>query len=271
MTSDYQEIPGTVIRKKEYMGDRTLTKVLLAADAESIEDWAFANCSYLRELWLPATIAHVSEKAFQNCEKLDRICLYCCRDGEITTAPNSTNPVLLALARKCYPKDTDALIAYAKDETAFLKFLDTRIESFLASDDCNGFVPFLAGGEEDYLTEDAAAAFRHRRQILKCALIYERLLAEDRAHILAPEQKRICTEWLHTHNPAAAFGIMLTDTPHKDIYPDLYFSLGLHKDLPIEVLTDLADAQPELKAKLLRKHLEMTPSRSNEVFHKFSL
>ncbi len=243
------------------MGDRKLVGVLLDADCEAVEDWAFANCVSLREIWLPVTISHVSEKAFLNCEALERIGLYDPAASDVSASPGCANPVLLALALKCFPRETDALIAAAKDETAFLQFLDLRLEAFLAEDDTLGFVPFLAGGEEDYATEEAAAAFRLRRQFLKTALIYERLPAEDRCAI-SSNVKNTCLEWLHAHNPAAAFGILLRDTGRRDLYLDLYFTLELNRDINIDALTALAEDQPELKAKVLRKHLEASPSEN---------
>ena len=244
------------IRKKEYMGDRHLTKAILDTDAESIEDWAFANCTALREIWLPTGIRHVSEKAFLNCDSLEQICLCCCRDGKIIPAAKCADPVLLALMLKCRPKETDALIQAAKEEQGFLKLLDPLLPDFLSEDDSTGFVPFLAGGEEDYLTEDAAAAHCHKRQLLKTRLIYERILAEQCGYTMAPEFKSSCIDWLQAHNPAAAFGLLLTKPCHSEAYFDLYFSLGLNKDVKIEMLTSLTEDQPELKAKVLQKHLE---------------
>ena len=256
MNREYTECHGVTIRKKEYMGDRRLTKVILDADAEMIEDWAFANCTALREIWLPAGIRHVSEKAFLNCDSLEKIYICCCRDGKIIPTDKCVDPVLLALMLKCRPKETDALIQAAKEEQGFLKLLDPLLPDFLSEDDSTGFVPFLAGGEEDYLTEDAAAAHCHKRQLLKTRLIYERLLAEQRGHLISPELKSSCIDWLQAHNPAAAFGLLLTKPCHSEAYFDLYFSLGLNKDVKIEMLISLTEDQPELKAKVLQKHLE---------------
>ena len=282
--------PGTVIRKKTYMGDRKLVKAIMDPDCEIIEDWAFANCSCLKEVWLPLTIHEVSEKAFLNCDALEQVFLYDPEDfrcaamienadpedsaytvteevvnlkdsTSATTAEDrlmqgGTDPVLLATTIKCYPKETNTFILCAKDETVFLYDADARLESFLMEDDSLGFVPFLAGGEEDYLVEDAAAVFRRKRQFLKVQLLYERMLAEKRGHAIVPELKAACLEWLRSHNPSASFAFLLTDTIHRDAYLDLYFTLELNKDVNIDELTALAEDLPEFRAKLLRKHLE---------------
>lgn len=276
---------GTTIRKKTYMGDRKLVKAIIDLSCETIEDWAFANCHCLKEIRLPLTIREVSEKAFLNCDALEQVYLYDPADSastvtdeaaaslEIAPVPTkdavvplsslseAADPVLLATTLKCYPKETNALIQHAKNEFSFLQYTDARLENFLTEDDNLGFVPFLAGGEEDYPGEDAAAAFRQKRQFLKVQLIYERILSETHGYAMADGIKQTCIKWLQNHNPSAAFAFLLTETIRRDTYLDLYFTLELNKDVNIDELTALAEGQPELKAKLLRKHLENSPSK----------
>ena len=266
---------GTTIRKKTYMGDRKLVKAIIDLSCETIEDWAFANCHCLKEVWLPLTIREVSEKAFLNCDALEQVYLYAPADSASSLTDKATeslvvtpaltdeaaDPILLATTIKCYPKETNALIQHAKNEFSFLQYTDARLENFLAEDDSLGFVPFLAGGEEDYPSEDAAAAFRQKRQFLKVQLIYERILSETRGYAMADGIKETCIKWLQNHNPSAAFAFLLTETIRRDTYLDLYFTLELNKDVNIDELTALAEGQPELKAKLLRKHLENSPSK----------
>ena len=250
------ECHGTILRKKTYMGDRKMIKAIMDPECETIEDWAFANCSCLKEVYMPVTIQTVSEKAFLNCDVLEQIILYDPADPSLSKVKNAVDPVLLAATLKCFPHDTGALVPYAKDESVFLQHTDSRLANYLAEDDSFGFVPFLAGGEEDYLVDDAADAFRKKRQFLKTQLIYERILVETQGHTIMPELKQTCMEWLRSHNPSAAFKFLLTDTLRRNAYLDLYFALELNNDVDINVLTALSEAQPELKAKIIRKHLE---------------
>ncbi|MBP3296300.1 MAG: leucine-rich repeat protein, partial [Lachnospiraceae bacterium] len=254
-----KECHGTTIRKKTYMGDRKLVKAIVDPSCEIIEDWAFANCCCLKEVWMPYTIREVSEKAFLNCAAMEQLYLYDTGNTTFSLAKTTADPVLLATVLKCYPKETNLLIQHAKTESVFLQYTDSRLENFLEEDDSSGFVPFLAGGEEDYIVDDAAAAFQKKRQFLKTQLIYERLLAETRGYTLAEKIKQTCIHWLQSHNPSAAFVFLLTDTIRRDSYLDLYFILELNTDVNIDVLTALADNMPELKAKLLQKHLENRP------------
>ena len=247
------------------MGDRKLVKAIMDPECETIEDWAFANCSCLKEVYMPVTIQTVSEKAFLNCDVLEQIILYDPADPSLSKVKNAVDPVLLAATLKCFPHDTGALVPYAKDESVFLQHTDSCLAKYLAEDDSFGFVPFLAGGEEDYLVDDAADAFRKKRQFLKTQLIYERILAEGRGKVITQELKEVCLKWLKEHNPSASFAFLLTETIRKDTYLDLYFTLELHKDVNIDVLTAMAKGQPELKAKLLRKHLEIS-NIGNNVF-----
>ncbi len=252
---------GTTIRKKTYMGDRKLVKAIVDLSCETIEDWAFANCHCLKEVRLPLTIREISEKAFLNCDALEQVYLYDPADSASSLTDEAADPVLLATTLKCYPKETNALIQRAKNEFSFLLYTDARLENYLTEDDSLGFVPFLAGGEEDYPGEDAAAAFLQKRQFLKVQLIYERILSETHGYAMADGIKQTCIKWLQNHNPSAAFAFLLTETIRRDTYLDLYFTLELNKDVNINELTALAEGQPELKAKLLRKHLENSPSK----------
>lgn len=59
--------------KMAYIGDDTITKVIIPEGVEIIEQYAFANLTALEEVVLPSTLVKIGVGAFENCTKLKKI------------------------------------------------------------------------------------------------------------------------------------------------------------------------------------------------------
>ncbi len=59
--------------KQWYIGEDTITKVVIPEGVEIIQEYAFANLSALEEVVLPTTLKNIAVGAFYNCQRLKKI------------------------------------------------------------------------------------------------------------------------------------------------------------------------------------------------------
>ncbi|MDO4420265.1 MAG: leucine-rich repeat domain-containing protein, partial [Ruminococcus sp.] len=59
--------------KAWYIGDNTITKVIIPEGVEKISNYAFANLTALEEVVLPSTLEHIDYGAFYGCTALQKI------------------------------------------------------------------------------------------------------------------------------------------------------------------------------------------------------
>ena len=59
--------------KQHYIGDNTITKVIIPEGVTTINKYAFANLTALEEVVLPSTLTRIGVGAFYNCTKLKKI------------------------------------------------------------------------------------------------------------------------------------------------------------------------------------------------------
>lgn len=66
------EIPGSVERIASFTFNQCdqLTTVRINEGTKKILPWAFKDCTYLKDVYLPTTIETISDKAFEGCPKV---------------------------------------------------------------------------------------------------------------------------------------------------------------------------------------------------------
>ncbi|MCR4716546.1 MAG: leucine-rich repeat domain-containing protein [Lachnospiraceae bacterium] len=242
----------SVIKKKEHLGDRKLTSETVGKDVQIIEDWAYAHCKGLREIYLPKGIKEISSKAFEGCDSLVNVYIYGDNKEEIL----NDSPHLLAVAIASWPEDTCDMIVNAADSLAFYRRLDERLIKYLAEADEVGFDPFLAGGEEDYEDEENDIDYYiFSKQVNKCVLIYERLLAENAGFFIDEVSKKCYLDYLAKFKLSAAFSALLKDDIFASRYKSLFFSLKLLNDEDVKELLPKAKKDVELESMLINRSL----------------
>ena len=63
------------IQAKQYLGDRSLIKVMIEPEVGNIGRWAYMGCKALTEIWIPAGCA-VAENVFEGCTSLERVMIF---------------------------------------------------------------------------------------------------------------------------------------------------------------------------------------------------
>ncbi len=225
------------------MGDKKIINESLGPDTAVIENWAYARCKNLREISIPRGCV-VADNAFEGCDSLSSVYLYGPDDTPGDEASFRLH-TLLAMCIQAWSVETGLLIDEAADEERFLKYFDRRMLLFTHEKDDEGFVPFLAGGEEDYEDEEKLRQiYARRRCCLKISMIYERALINR-------DIPAEFTDFLTKNNPDPAFTILKSDLEHRTACRDLYFEYGLNLKVSTDELLRLSEGDPVLRAYVL--------------------
>ena len=161
----------TEIKKKQFLGDRTLRSYVIPAGVREIGDWAFSGCKELSRIEVPATLERIGRDAFLGCDKLEEV-----RISNMEQAAAG----LLALAFRFFPEAAEILRALLSGDENWVRYWDIACERYLSLPETEGFRPFWAGGEEDY-EEDESKLVEHCRgkRLIKAEMAVKRLLAMD--------------------------------------------------------------------------------------------
>ena len=192
-----EQFPNGVVPKKWRLGDRQVEQWILPYTVHHIEDWAFAHCRNLKELWLPKRKLTAGQGILDGCDKLLRIVIYELTEEKIRIYKDEAE--LLAQAVRFAPIH-DVLDVTDIGTEKWYDWLDEQICRYLDTPDDKGFDPFLAGGEEDY--EDPAnhvEYYRFLRQQEKSLVLLARL---RNAKCLKAEQEEIYADYMSGHEEA---------------------------------------------------------------------
>ena len=202
----FQDMMENIIIKKQYMNRTDISEFVVPSGVQKIEDYAFAQCVNLKRVALPDTVLHVAANAFVQCDSLEKVYVYSPLSSDSFTfdmpfhkSEKLARILAVALKELSAPELFNVRSA---GSPAWFAAWDSAFPAYLMSPDDKGFMPFLAGGEEDYEPEQRSREkYMVRTRIKKAAYIIDRLLAEaicpvqDRAkeaYILT--LKKLCEE-----------------------------------------------------------------------------
>lgn len=236
-----------VIKKKQFMGDKSLRSYVVPEGTKEIGEWAFASCRELARVAIPASVEKIGREAFANCDKLRAVSWYRESAGEVDELES-----LMAIALRFFGGDAGELAARRKDGSkAWLAVWDKACKDFLESSDEEGFRPFLAGGEEDYddettRREDFCRNIRRR----KALAILTRLLNSGEGET---------TYFLERFRENdMALDVLLDEMPEPAKALEVYEKAGLLTRENRKWLLDrLPEGSVEMKALLLQKELPL--------------
>jgi hypothetical protein len=249
------EIPGqiegktvTALAKKACFGSRA-AKIILPDTLKEIGDWAFAGCKRLTELWIPLEVEHFGRDILHKSGQLEKLIIY-----EGTEPCSDSTAVLLALSVTVMQQ---GILLTSRDwgTKAWYEGWDRACMDFLESPDEDGFSPILAGGEEDYITNENDVEYHcHRRRLQKVQLCYLRLRYAD---FLAENAEKRYRDYLKQHNygqkQAEAWDFLRNCQKDADRYYRLFAEAGCITEENVDSLIQALDERDtELRAFLLR-------------------
>lgn len=179
-------VPDDTIRKKEYLGNRGMRHVVVPPYVKNVEAWAFSHCKNLKTIWLPKQLKKIEAKVFDGCNGLQRIYVYENNSTEFDISKvyyYETEAALLAFGARYFLDDIPdgKLFDFSHiAEPVWYQWYDDRLRAYIEEPDEKGFMPFLAGGEEDYEDPDNnMETYCSRRQQEKIDGILKRLWAGE--------------------------------------------------------------------------------------------
>jgi len=174
-----------MISRKQFFGQKGLVSYVVPEEVTEIGDWAFARCRDLRWIAIPKGLKRIGKEAFAECDSLLAVFFYEGKwkehGAETSGLKERMEAGLMAGAFRFFP-DVQRLVSVAgemKTDEPRLAVWDELCMQFLKRLDEAGFVPFLAGGEEDY-ADDGERLLRYCEEVrtVKAKLVYQRLLAD---------------------------------------------------------------------------------------------
>ena len=172
-----------IIQKKQYINRTDLTEFIVPYGIEEIEEYAFAQCGSLLRIAIPDTAERIAANAFFECDSLDKVYVYHSEGGvNIYSINDEKTEALATLTAIAFRELSEASLfdvrAFGNEE--WIKIWDNAFMAYLLYPDDAGFMPFLAGGEEDYEEEQASRdSFAVKTRTKKAACLIDRLLAEE--------------------------------------------------------------------------------------------
>lgn len=165
------------IEKKKYMGDKSLTGVVIASDVTAIAGWAFAYCEKLKTIWLPIGCNSIENTFILDVNNLRNVVVY----DALLEGYNAgiEEKRLLAIALKKWYSGSSYDFRLVGEKSWYQEF-DDNLSKYILEADSTGFNPFLAGGEEDY--EDPLNDVEYYKETIrcdKCNVILERLMVPE--------------------------------------------------------------------------------------------
>ena len=231
------------IEKKAYLSRKDLKEITIPESVEEVGDWAFAYCDELRNVNFLNDQVRFGKAVFLECNKLKRIRV----EGK-SKAVARLLAAAVTVANAPYLLD----LREAGSKEWFAKW-DARMLTILHTPDDEGYSKQVLCGEEDYGSTDYLAYCSGRRKekvrLLFIRLLYDEELNEDvkmemAGYILA-----------HTKNEKheEAWQVLLEEFGEERAYYELFAQLGcVTKDNLQDILEDIGDANPEMKAYFLR-------------------
>ena len=85
-----------VIPKKAVLGNQKVDIIIIPYGTKCVEDWAFAHCTHLKEIWLPDTIKEFGRDVFLDDKALERIIVFSKKEEN----PNGDKKVITFSVRR---------------------------------------------------------------------------------------------------------------------------------------------------------------------------
>ena len=231
------------IEKKAFLSRKDLKEFTVPKGVEEIGDWAFAYCDELRTVVFQSDDIRFGKAVFLECNKLSRL--------EIS---GKSETVARLLAAAVTVADAPYLLDLKEAGSAewFSKW-DARMLTILHTPDDEGYSKQVLCGEEDYGSTDYQAYCSGRRKV-KIRLLFVRLLFDEG---LDDTAKKEMSEYVlkHTRNEQheEAWQVLLNEFGEERAYYELFADLGcVNKENLQDILEDIADSNPEMKAYFLR-------------------
>ena len=252
-----------MISKKQFLGQKGLVSYVVPKGVTEIGDWAFARCRDLRWVAIPGGLKRIGKGAFAECDSLLEVFFYEGEwNGQGAGSPGQKERMTAGLMAGAFRffSDVQRLVSGERDpatDEARLAVWDELCVQFLKQPDETGFVPFLAGGEEDYADDgERLAGYCEEVRTVKAKLVYQRLLADrlcaETGLGLEADRKAFYQAYLRGNDRAVT--VLMDLTGHFREAVELYEAAGLFEQENIgSLIARIPQDKVELRALLVQR------------------
>lgn len=238
--------PVTTIGKKAFLSRKFLRRVYLPSTVREVQEWAFAYCSVLSEVFVHVHKVIFGRAVFLDCNQLKRIAPTN-REEAPGFEPELLSAALLSL---------DAYYLLELPEVGHKEWLskwDAKLSEILHAPDDNGYSKQVLCGEEDYGSTDLVA-FMSRSREQKCRLAMLRLLHPAG---LSKALEQELTDYLKSHTKGCeqeeSFRVLLNEHGEDKEYYELFAAIGcVNSDNMNKILECIGEKYPEMKAYFIK-------------------
>lgn len=188
--------PVTSIAPKAFLGQRTITQLILPAHLKVLGDWAFAHMTGLKALSLPPSHIRLEKQVFLDCPALSEIRINRSTQDNSDVTEDPALPSYLAMVISVL-KNLPLFRPDLAGDMEWYKSFDKAVCHLLSRPDDEGFEPVYLGWFED---EDVMAtqypAYIREKQLQKAALSMKRLRFPFH---LFPEAQKVYEAYVASH------------------------------------------------------------------------
>lgn len=231
-----------IIGKKAFLGNILVKKIVVPETVIEISDWAFSQCPNLACVVFLNEATKLGKGIFEDCERLSDICLGYFEEDAKSTLIGAV-PYLLKADYLLNGDDIGTDFWFEK--------WDSRLASFLAEDDEEGYTNIVLCGEEDI--QRSEEGFISDKRKLKSKLCMLRLMNE---HMLKDEARDLFTGYILQHMKGCesdeAWHLVLEEYCDKIDFFKLLADIGaITEDNIDSLISDLKDFSAETKSYLM--------------------
>lgn len=234
--------PVTVIGKKAFLGNRLLRQVTIPSSVYGIQDYAFAQCTNLKTIFILNAEIKLENGVFTDCNAITDICM----------GYDETDDVSALLGTLIYRLKAEHLLSDAAwGSKSWFEKWDMELLAFLRQNDEEGYTDLVLCGEEDI--QYSLAEFICNKRKNKSALCLIRLMHN---RMLSDETGQILKEYILTHIKGCptdeAWQALLSEFPEDIEYFRLFAELGgVNADNLDSMLVDMGEVSTETKVFLM--------------------
>lgn len=268
------KIHGDTIEKKQYLGNRNLINAVVPSEVRIIKDWAFSYCKNLEIIWLPKKLEKLEQHVFDGCNRLKMIYIYENPFQEFSVSDvhyykKEAGILAFAVCHFFHDVPEGRLLEFSNfPEPVWYQWYDSRLKEYIDEPEEKGFLPFLAGGEEDYEEPDnTIEAYCEKRQQEKVEGIFLRLLTEE-----VLQQEEAFLSYIKKHQEAVIRVLINMREEGIKILPLLLkYHILTADNIDVYLSAFEGSLFTECRAYLLHKKEELKKDKENEVWNQFQI
>ncbi|MGN0394238.1 MAG: leucine-rich repeat protein [Coprococcus sp.] len=258
-----EEIDGckvTVIGKKAFLGNSLLSQVTVPLSVCEIQDYAFAQCSNLKTVFILNNNIKLGNSVFTECNSISDICM----------GYDKTDDVSALLGTLVYRLKAEHIISdnLWGNKEWFEKW-DKELLAFLRQEDEDGYTDLVLCGEEDI--KFSLDEFICNKRKNKATLCLIRLMHNS---MLSDKTEKMLKEYILDHikgcSTDEAWQALLSEFPEDVEYFRLFAELGgVNENNLDDMLIDMGEVSSETKVFLMNYKQEKFGEK--DVFDMFDL